>query len=213
MSALSVAVPHYRYGFMLDRAKEMVGNVISLGSALQAAIESKDAEELALLQNTHEQVIINLTTKIMELEWGEADEAIRALKISKRSIEEKKNRFDRLIEQNLSAEEIAELVLIGVAQISRSTAAVAKGISAASYVVPQFTVGAAGISSPVLLTQSGGRSAGEVSGAIAEIAEFLADILGTAATMTGKIGDYKRRRGGWRPTIWRRSTSRSPWRN
>ncbi len=199
LADLSVPVPHYRYAFMLGKAKEMVEQIMGLGSALQSAIESRDAERLALLQNTHEKAILNLTTAIKTYEVDEAKGALVELAISKQSVQNRVDQYTTLIDSDLSGEEIAELVLIGAAQVSRSAAMIAKGISASSYAVPDIVVGGAGaFSSPVALAITGGKAAGEISGAIAEIAEFVADILSTAGTMTAKMGEYKRRKNGWK---------------
>ena len=72
LSDLSVPVPHYRYGYMLERAKEMISNVIDFGAALQQAIESRDGEQLAILENTHGKQILDLTTSIKEKDLNAA---------------------------------------------------------------------------------------------------------------------------------------------
>ncbi len=61
IASLSAPVPHYRYSFMLEKAKEFTNTVISFGSSFLDALEKKDAEELALLQNSHE---LNLLREI-----------------------------------------------------------------------------------------------------------------------------------------------------
>jgi len=198
LADLNVAVPHYRYSFVLALAKEMVSAVTDLGGALLSALESRDAEQLALLQNTHERNILALMTTNLERERDAARESIAQLRISKQNRENREQHYRALLDNGLSSEEIGELVLISLAQASKSTAVVAKGISAASFAVPDIIVGGAGIASPVTLTLTGGKAAGEVSAAVAEIAEFLGDIFSTAGTLTAKIGEYKRRENGWR---------------
>jgi hypothetical protein len=197
LSALSVAVPHYRYSFMLERAKDMTSNVMELGSALLGAIESRDAEQLAILQNTHERAILDLTTSIKEKEIELAEEAIAALEISEKSPEYKIEWYQQRIDEYMNGEEIAELVLIGSGQVAKSAGAVLKAISAATAGMPHLHSGGAGLASPVFITTYGGSNISEPCKYAAEICDISADIINTAANMTAKMGVYKRRKGGW----------------
>lgn len=52
--------PHYRFATMLQKAKELAGEVKSLGAALLAALEKKDAEDLALMRSRHEIAMMTL---------------------------------------------------------------------------------------------------------------------------------------------------------
>ena len=198
LSALNVPVPHYRYSFMLGTAKDMTSNVMELGSALLGAIESRDAEKLAILQNTHERAILNLTTSIKKKEIDLAQEAIEALEISKNSPEYRKEWYQERINEFMNGEEVAELVLVGVAQGVKSTGAALKAISAATAGIPHVTTGAAGVaSSPLTVTTVGGRTISKPLGYASEVLGIIADILNTTASMTAKMGGYKRRKAGW----------------
>ncbi|HUS75232.1 MAG TPA: LamG-like jellyroll fold domain-containing protein [Methanothrix sp.] len=197
LSALNVPVPHYRYSFMLERAKDMASNVMELGSALLGAIESRDAEQLAILQNTHERVTLNLMTSIKENEIGLAKEAIAALEISKKSPEYKIEWYQTRIDEYMNGEEIAELVLIGVAQYIKNVGAYLKFLSAATAGIPHVHTGAAGIASPFVVTTVGGSNISKPLGLFSEGLAILADTMNTSANMTAKMGGYKRRKAGW----------------
>ena len=54
LSDLNAPPPHYRFHVLAQKASESINDVKSLGAALIAALEKKDAEELALLRSTHE---------------------------------------------------------------------------------------------------------------------------------------------------------------
>ena len=54
LSDLNAPLPHYRFQVMTQKANEFINDVKGLGAALLAALEKKDAEELALLRSAHE---------------------------------------------------------------------------------------------------------------------------------------------------------------
>nr|MDJ0567404.1 hypothetical protein [Pleurocapsa sp. MO_192.B19] len=198
LSDLNVAVPHYRYSFMLDRAKEMIGNVKDLGSALLSALESRDAEQLAVLQNTHERNILELTTHILELERDEAKGTLEALQISRNNIQNRLNHFTELIDNGLSNEELADLSLIGISQVLKSAAGLAKSTASALNGIPDFAVGGAGIASPVTITATGGSKLADAISDISDGLEISGDLSAAAGSITAKVGEYKRRENGWR---------------
>lgn len=202
LSDLNVPVPHYRYSFMLDRAKEMIGNVKDLGSALLSALESRDAEQLAVLQTTHERNILDLTTRVLELERDEAEGALEALQISRNNIQNRLDHFTDLIDSgvgvaSLSPEEVTEITLTTTAQVFKAGWAITKAIEAGFAAAPDFESGFAGIG-PFVTTTTGGSYFSNAQNAIGEIAGITADIVSTAGSLTGKIGEYKRRLNGWR---------------
>ncbi|NJR62514.1 MAG: LamG domain-containing protein [Cyanobacteria bacterium CRU_2_1] len=90
-------VPHYRYGYMLDKAKEMTEIVIGLGEKLLEAIQNRDAEQLATLQNTHERTILDLMTATRQAEIEVVQQEIEALIISKRGIENRQMYYGNLV--------------------------------------------------------------------------------------------------------------------
>ena len=191
-------MPHYRYAFLLDKAKEMAGHVVGLGSALLSAIESRDAERLAILQQSHEKVILDLSTAIKTHEVEEATGAIEALVTSQQSIQNRLDHFTALIDNGISGEENAEIVLMGTALGVKTVAGVFKMIASGTAAGPNFSAGAAGISSPVVITEYGGKNISNFFGYSADSLEIVAEVLNTAASMTGKMGEYKRQEQDWR---------------
>lgn len=198
LADLSVPVPHYRYAFLLGRAREMVEHVTGLGSALLSAIESRDAERLAMLQHSHEKVILDLSTAIKSHEVDDAVGAIAALTTSKQSIRNRIDHYTTLIDNGISGEETAELALMGTAQGVKTTAGIFKIISAATAAVPEFSAGGAGLASPVVITSTGGSKISSGFEYAGDALALVAEVMNTVATMVAKMGDYKRRENGWR---------------
>jgi hypothetical protein len=204
LSDLNRPVPHYRYRFMLERAKEMIGNVKDFGAALLAALEKRDAEQLAVLQTTHARNILELMTRVRELEIDEARGNLEALRISRANLQNRFEHFNNLIEGgagalSLNEGETAELTLTNIAQVPKSLAGIAKITAGGFKSLPdfktEFTFGTEAT------TTVGSTLKGENLGALADAhAEFFtltANILEASAALSGKIGEYRRRRNGW----------------
>jgi len=204
LSDLETPVPHYRFSFMLERAKEMTATVISLGSALLEAIQNRDAEQLTLLENTHERNILEMMTMVQRAEIETAQETINALTISRQNRENRRAHFDNLITSglgfaSLSPEEVTDLTLVGAARVSRIGSAIAALVSAKSFAAPDTITGSIiGIDpSFVTLVLGGGTNAGRISGGLSKFAEYSADVLATSGELTSKIGAYRRRLADW----------------
>ena len=56
LADLYTTLPPYRFQVMLQKAVEFCGEVRALGSALLAALEKQDGEELAMLRAVHEKL-------------------------------------------------------------------------------------------------------------------------------------------------------------
>jgi hypothetical protein len=93
ITALSAAVPHYRFSVILQQAKDFTNTVTQLGNALLSALEKKDSEELSLLTTTQGQIISKLTREIKEKDIKVVQEQIKVLE---------KNR-DRAVTQKVHA--------------------------------------------------------------------------------------------------------------
>jgi hypothetical protein len=66
LADLSSPPPIYRFTHLMQKANEFCADVKALGSALLAALEKKDAEELSRLRASHETQMLELVTAIRE---------------------------------------------------------------------------------------------------------------------------------------------------
>ncbi len=182
-------VPHYRYGYMLDKAKEMTEIVISLGEKLLEAIQNRDAEQLATLQNTHERNILDLTIATREAELEVVRQEIEALQLSRQSIQNRQAYYEMLLAGSRNFTGFSPLSLIEeeglgldltTGSISAQAAqAIAKGIGSAA--------GAFSKENPVKdIFDLAGDALGAAGG-----------VLATSATLLATIATYKRRRAEW----------------
>lgn len=183
-------VPHYRYGYMLDKAKEMTEFVIGLGEKLLEAIQNRDGEQLATLQNTHERTILDLITATRQAELEAVRQEIEALTISKRGIESRQEYYNTLFNEGigdleLSGAEITDLALV-------SAAAAAKIIQVAYKAIGSATAFGFGFKIDEMAQSivSGFDLAGDAFGA-------TGDTLLIGAQLAQKVGEYQRRKGEW----------------
>jgi hypothetical protein len=83
LSDLSSPLPHYRFSYMLQKALEVCAEVRSLGAAMLAALEKRDAEELAAVRARQEVQILNLVKEVKQQQYDEAVASYAALEKSK----------------------------------------------------------------------------------------------------------------------------------
>ena len=76
VSQLTPPVPHYRFDYMLERAKNITSTLIQLGSSLLSALEKKDAEKLAFLRSMHERSILEMIEETKKKQIEEAKETL-----------------------------------------------------------------------------------------------------------------------------------------
>ncbi|MEM8545272.1 MAG: hypothetical protein AAGF66_14935, partial [Cyanobacteria bacterium P01_H01_bin.119] len=194
----SQPVPHYRYGFMLEKAKEMTGNVISLGGALLDALEKKDAETLTLLQHSHERALLDMTTDIKRLQVRAAEASLKALEQGLESAQFRYKWYQDRIDEYLSPLEIAQITTTGIALIVKAVGSLLEYIAAGTSVIPQIKVGGSGpFGSPVATVETGGTQTSKVSERVAAAVKNTGDILSESASILGMFAGYERRRQEW----------------
>ncbi len=197
LADLNVAVPHYRYSFMLDQAKELIGTASDLGSALLEAIENRDAIQLELLENQHERQILDLTTRVKELDISEAEITLESLHKSREKAEFEETWYRTLIADGWLPREEAWLALKITSFVLKHVGIALTGVAAGLRAVPETTAGGAGIASPLATVTTGGEAFAEVAEFAAAISEDLSDISDFTADMLDKTAEFERREEEW----------------
>lgn len=198
LADLNVPVPHYRFAVVWQRAKDIASTVSDLGSALLDALEKKDVQALAILQNVQDEEDLNLAKSILDNELKIAEETIEALHISKESIQARFDRFDRLIANGLIAGEHTWLVLKGIALGLKVGAGAAKVVKEATGGIPDAEIGGAGFGgSPTATITFGGSVVDAIPGMIAEGLDAAATALEDGAEIAAKVAENERRAAEW----------------
>ena len=87
----------YRFNVLLQKANEICADVKSLGAASLAALEKKDAEELALLRSSQEIEMLNLMSYIKEQQIKEANANLDVLNQNMALAKEKLIQYQKLL--------------------------------------------------------------------------------------------------------------------
>jgi hypothetical protein len=185
---LSAPLPHYRFPFMLQKAREFCEELKQIGSLLLAVLEKRDAERLAQLRATHERDLLKAVRDIQKQQVKDAEEAKAALQIARRIAETRQAHYtaisNRLAEEKQFLSKQKEAVVYQIASqmaaLLGSTAAAAPDLT---YVVRTGTASAAGTD-----TKVGGGSTGA---AIANLVSTYLGWLGQVASLEGTTASYK----------------------
>lgn len=192
---LSVARSHYRYRALSRMASQFCSEVKSLGQSLLSALQSKDAEGMALLQSSNTLKILDATTQIKELQIEEAKENIESLKISKASTTVRKNFYESREFMNALEAKAMDLTKTSIGLDIAST--VLGDIATGLAYIPNFVMGASGIASPVATFSFGGQQLSSSALSMASIASKVGGILQKEAGLASQSSSYKRRQEDW----------------
>ncbi|MEO8549706.1 MAG: neuraminidase-like domain-containing protein, partial [Kofleriaceae bacterium] len=87
LNSTSGNLPPYRFTYLIEKARQHAGTVQAFGAQLLAAFEKGDAEELAHLRAVHEQNLLQMRTKLSELEITAAEDAVEGLRQQRAAVE------------------------------------------------------------------------------------------------------------------------------
>ncbi|MCA9522172.1 MAG: hypothetical protein KC609_14430, partial [Myxococcales bacterium] len=197
LSEVDAPLPHYRFQLMAQKATELCGDVRALGQALLAALEKRDAEQLALVRTSHE---VTLYDSVIEVRKKQIDEAKQALESLKRSRENAEHRLAYYQSRTFTnPSEASQLSLLDEAGYYNGLSGAANLLATELGAFPNVAVGIAGFGgSPNVTASYGGAQVANVLRAVAEGARLEASQLDRAAQMAAILGSYERRRDEWR---------------
>jgi hypothetical protein len=180
----------YRFSSLLPVAKQAAQMVQGFGQSLLSALEKKDAEELRLLQLTHERNIQSLTRSVKQRQIKEAEEQLTAAGVGLARAEINLNYYVGLIESGLNGWETTEQVSTHVAtgfKISENQAHLASGLL---YLVSQF--------GSAFAMKYGGKELGDSAKAYAAVNAGLGAIASQVAQSAGLEARAQRREQDWK---------------
>jgi Tc toxin complex TcA C-terminal TcB-binding domain/Neuraminidase-like domain len=182
-------VPPYRFAFIVERAKGQASALASIGSALLAAIEKKEGEELARLRLVHQKNLSRLSQQVREDEVRIAQEGIAVLERRKDAAEYRRDFHQQLMTEAISPGEAVQQALQHEALHFRVDSAGLNLASAIAHLVPQ-------IGAPTAMKYGGaeiGTSLGHFSSAVGQ----AGGIIEALASFAGVTAGYARRSQGW----------------
>ncbi|MFW5764440.1 MAG: neuraminidase-like domain-containing protein [Coleofasciculus sp.] len=192
LASLNIPVPHYRFSFMVYKAKELVQKLNQFGNDLLAALEKKDAEELSMLQNRQEGVILAMTRSIKAAQLGEAQETIKSLTASLNEAKNREIHYQNLIDVGLTPIEQAQIGLMIAASVAHFVSSGLKIAATFGNAAPDALVG------PFIMgVKYGGSNIGESLNSAAEVAESLGEGLSVTGEVLGMYANHERMVEDW----------------
>jgi hypothetical protein len=186
ISGLTAEVPHYRFDYMLERARNIISTVIQLGSSLLSTLEKKDAEQISLLRSTHESVMLRLIQTTKEKQINEAQANLESLNKSLEAAKDRVDHYYNLISGGLNASEISSLALAGTAIRLETDANKFNTLAAASYLLPNiFGLADGGMNFGAAVQMAGATLSG------------IASNLNQGSSLAATIAQYERRTEDW----------------
>lgn len=192
LSSEEVALPHYRFRTMLQRANELCAEVRGLGSHLLSTLEKKDAEELALLRSTQEQNMLRLIRSIKVKSRDEAKEQLKAAQAARKVVEKREEYYLTREYRNAAEEKYfwAMQSTLGLQALLDSYALLRSVVS----ILPEFKIG----SGFTIGSTFGGQNLTEAAKGTQDKIQVAAGILRTSAEMTNMKATYQRRDEDWK---------------
>ena len=192
LSDINVALPHYRFNVMLQKAGDLCGEVKSLGGALLSALEKRDAEALALLRSTHEMKVLNAVRAVKERQLDEAKESRAELDRSKEMSTLRRDYYRDIAFMNQW--ETTQLSLTGATLSLQSYEATMLTLGGALSLIPNFHLSLPFSAGPI----DGGEN---LEGSITSFSNSIGKVVGilnTIGSMAGTMGGHQRRFDDWK---------------
>jgi Tc toxin complex TcA C-terminal TcB-binding domain len=187
----------YRFMVLLQKAQEMAGDVRTFGGALLAAYEKGDAEYLSTMRTMHERQLLNLALEIRQNQWREADWQVQALRKTKEIAQTNLQYYNNLITVGLISGESQYEPLTISSTTTRAAGNVAVAIGQTLNLIPDPFVGfpCNFVKLPV------GTKLSNIVSASGTIANTVADILNTIASLGLTKDGWERREQEWKHQV------------
>lgn len=207
IGGLSAPVPFHRFERMLAFAKEVVSEVQRLGGQLLSALEKGDAERLARIRAEYEARVSDATMEVRKAQEVEASRAQKRAFEAKEAAVVRRNYFDRLLAEDptdgdegrgeaAKAELAATEMLEGTRTIQSSKTKMDE-LTAQAGILPSFSVGFAGISSPTGSVSLGGQQLAAISATVAAVQAGAIAVAQSSASLAQQEAVRIRRREEW----------------
>ncbi len=192
LSDINVALPHYRFNVMSQKASELCGEVKSLGGALLAALEKRDAEELALLRSTHEMKVLKAARAVKEKQLQEATIAREGLDRTKELTTIRRDYYRDISFMN--PWEITQVSLTGATMGLQAMEVAMLGLAGTLHLIPNVKVG---VPTSIGATY-GGENVGNGCLTFCDSIGKVVSLMNTSASMAATMGGHYRRFDDWK---------------
>ncbi|MBV8757272.1 MAG: hypothetical protein JO257_08365, partial [Deltaproteobacteria bacterium] len=197
LADLQAPVPFYRFSVILQKAQDVCADLKGLSSALLAALEKNDGEELALLRQSQERQLLDAIRVVRQHQVDEATESLENAKHAKTLAETKKKYYES--RDFMNAGEIAATTLSAAGLVSQAAGVISDVLAGVMFLIPDFKIGASGFGgSPHFAAEipSGNKVANSTRRGANGLYN-LAQIFEKSAQLSSTIAGYQRRQDEW----------------
>lgn len=189
-------LPNYRFRVLIQKANELVADVKGLGQSLLAALEKKDAEELALLRASQEINLLKAIRQIKKQAIEDSKENLASMEIASELTEMRRAFYSTREFMNDSEKE--QLKRMDNALKLQLTEQNLNILGAALSKIGNLSTGVSGaFGSPNILLEFGGNQWGNAALLGGQALRTLAAIEQNKASKSGIKGGYTRRMDDW----------------
>jgi Tc toxin complex TcA C-terminal TcB-binding domain len=196
---LAAPLPHYRFTFMLQKARELCEELKQLGSLLLSVLEKKDAEKLAQIRAHHEKALLEAVREVKKKQIEDAENTHAGLQEARAQATLREQFYSsRTVTIDGERQQLEMLTLSTVLQTEGQVLQLAA--SFAHSWPDQFIGAITGTpSGAVWLSRiTGGSPAGSALNAIGQALEMLAGIAQAQGSASGILAGYRRRVDEWK---------------
>ncbi len=192
IASVNASRPHYRFASILQKAKEFTGEVKALGGALLSALEKKDSEELSQIRSNHEVAMQKRVLEIKKERLKEAEESHKSLERSLFSAMDRRDHYQRLLDQGQLPQEVEEVKKLDDAGRLSTVSDTITATSAILSAIPQI-----GFNGFMPKVDIGGVNFGSAAAAVGQVSSIRAGGLNRVASMLGRDAGIIRRNKEW----------------
>jgi hypothetical protein len=197
LSDMNSPPPNYRFTFMVQKALELCAEVRSFGGALLSALEKNDGEALSLLRASQETKVLQAVLQIKQLQIQEANANLAASQASLAVTQSRIQYYQGLLANSPSAFETTQITELTQGQVFQQDSQANELASGIAALIPNATIGAEGISSPVATFTFGGIDLQAMFAAAGRAKSMLASFHSFNANMASILGGWDRRKQEW----------------
>ena len=173
-SSASQAIPHYRFSYLIQLAKNFAAEVNQLGNALLSALEKEDAEYLAMLRETQGKTLLTMTKQMKVDQVNQLYAQQSSLQENLQAAKTQQQTYQQWIDAGWNDWEIAQFATEGSGIGLSEVAAIMTFASSPMYLFPVIFGFAAGGMNFGGSFEAAGRGIGEEGAILARIASLLA---------------------------------------
>ena len=189
LNDLYAPLPHYRFGYTLQKAVDICQEVKALGGALLLALEKRDAEKLVHLRSTHEVQLLRMNRDIKRQTIKEAQETLSSLKLSRELSTIRLTDYSK--RKPISQKERASLNHLKNSNTLLRNAFSAESIGKILHLTPDTSTGLAAA------VTFGGRHLGNQANTIASGYQYQSQTESFFANRASSTSAYERRQEDW----------------